>query len=190
MKYGHVTTMEEVKEAHKEAGYHWFDTDTMKHFGGIIASGLHLPGMLFISSEKHDGDRRYTVRKFLPETGGIETHSDYQQFKSRAEALEWAGLGTDIPGEFAELDEDDQAKAMYLVDVCGYEVEDALDAYEDVTRYADSNLAAVAEELVSEGIFGEVNGQLEAYIDFDKLGHDLGYDGYTEHNGDVFYHNN
>lgn len=91
--------------------------------------------------------------------------------------------------EAAELDEDyDLPRLAYLVDQ-GYDLDYALEHYEDVTFYPNMNLEDVAVSLVEEGIFGTISQSVLIYFDFEKLGRDLGYDGYDEQDSGVFcYH--
>jgi len=90
--------------------------------------------------------------------------------------------------EAAELDEDyDLPRLAYLVDQ-GYNLDYALEHYEDVTFYPDMNLEAVAVSLVEEGIFGTISQSVLIYFDFEKLGRDLGYDGYDEQDSGVFHY--
>jgi hypothetical protein len=48
------------------------------------------------------------------------------------------------------------------------------------TFYHGMNLTEVAEDMVNEGIFGNVSSSLMNYIDFESLGNDLRSDGYYE----------
>lgn len=91
--------------------------------------------------------------------------------------------------EATELDEDyDLPRLAYLIDE-GYNLDYALEHYEDVTFYPNMNLEDVAVSLVEEGIFGTISQSVLIYFDFEKLGRDLGYDGYDEQDGGVFcYH--
>ena len=67
-------TIDEVKEANKELGHHFFSPDTMKFFASRVESSLY-KNQTFITSEKKcfdDYTRVYCVRKALS-NGSIET---------------------------------------------------------------------------------------------------------------------
>jgi antirestriction protein len=51
------------------------------------------------------------------------------------------------------------------------------------------SLDDVAVTLVEEGIFGTISQSVLIYFDFEKLGRDLGYDGYDEQDNGVFCYN-
>lgn len=82
--------------------------------------------------------------------------------------------------QLQDLDEYDQQKILYLLDVMGCTREEALEKYEDVIFYPDMTLQDVASELVEEGIFGDLTDTIKGYIDYDKLARDLSFDGYYE----------
>ncbi|MDD3263401.1 MAG: antirestriction protein ArdA [Candidatus Nanoarchaeia archaeon] len=88
----------------------------------------------------------------------------------------------------ANIDDNDEIDRLEAI----YEVEKdwntALAIYDDgdYEFYANSDLEEVAEELVDEGLFGEVSDNLKCYIDYEAIGKDLGHDGYIEtENGHV-----
>jgi len=85
--------MSDVRRINKEKGMHFFDRDTMRFFSSRIETkNFLIDGKYFITSEQRDMTqrRRYTVRKFNPETGSITTVGDFQQFGSAAEARKGA----------------------------------------------------------------------------------------------------
>ncbi len=63
-----------------------------------------------------------------------------------------------------------------------YDLENALTMLDsrEYQFYPDMTLKDVAEELVSEGMFGEVPEPLMFYIDYEAIARDLGFSGYTE----------
>ena len=70
----------------------------------------------------------------------------------------------------------------------GYtDLDDAFAIYEnrEYQFYPDMTLADVAEELVSDGMFGAVPDMLMPYIDYDAIARDLRYNGYIETDGGV-----
>lgn len=75
-------TMEQVRQANKDAGHHFFERSTMRFFSSKIASGKYvLPGQHFVTSEQFDSasPRLYTLRHVL-EDGRIETVGEFQQY--------------------------------------------------------------------------------------------------------------
>ena len=87
-----------------------------------------------------------------------------------------------------ELDEYEQVKAVYLMESVGLTRQEAIQQQEDVTFYQDMTLEDVAEELVEEGIFGNLTDTIKGYLDFEKLARDLSIDGYHETNQGVFHY--
>ena len=69
---------------------HWFDAGTKKFFGCRLPKVAYQTGdgLLFITSENNfDGSRRfYTVRR-QSVSGDIKTVGEFQQYKTRADAL-------------------------------------------------------------------------------------------------------
>lgn len=80
-------TIQEIKDANKAAGQHWFSPDTMRFFrcrvsGPVIAN-------LFVSSEQGPGwdePRRYTIRRANAD-GSIDTIGEFQGYASKRTAL-------------------------------------------------------------------------------------------------------
>jgi len=79
----------------------------------------------------------------------------------------------------------DLPKVSYLLSE-GFSPEDAIEKYEDVQFYPGMRLEQVAEEMVSEGLFGDVPTSLANYIDFDAIARGLRHDGYIETSEGVF----
>ena len=82
-------TIDQIKEANKARGFHWFDPDTLRFFksriGGTVYQGPG--GVYFVTSERGpSGVRRYSVRQFHPSTGGVDTVGDFQAYGSSASA--------------------------------------------------------------------------------------------------------
>lgn len=88
-------TISEIKAANAAAGYYFFSHETMRSFGSRVSDDV-IQECLFITSERDrmghawNGARRYTVRRFDPETGSIETVSEFGQFATLAAAKRWA----------------------------------------------------------------------------------------------------
>ena len=92
MKYYRI---EEIKAANRQAGQYFFEPDTMRFF----RSRVHYPsycgpgGVFFVTSEKYENrysgtsmPRMFTIRKFDPATGNVDSVSEFQEFKVRSTA--------------------------------------------------------------------------------------------------------
>lgn len=78
-------TIEQVKEANRQEGYHFFDASTMKFFQSRVGDTLY-DGRYFVTSERDDrGPRRYTIREILP-SGNIVTVGKEGQYDSGTQA--------------------------------------------------------------------------------------------------------
>ena len=75
--------MEEIKCINKEKGYYFFEPDTMRFFKSRVGDTVFQGGggIFFVTSEKFDynSPRNYTVREFIPETGNINTVSEFNE---------------------------------------------------------------------------------------------------------------
>lgn len=91
--------------------------------------------------------------------------------------------------EYLSLSDEDKLKVNFLYEYLNYDIEEALRFYDNVTFYENMTLKEVAEELVDEGIFGDVSNKLKYYIDFEKLAKDLELDDYYETPDGVFFMN-
>jgi len=80
----------------------------------------------------------------------------------------------------AALDEHSQEKVIYLINCVGYRRQDALDSLEDVIYYQGMTLEEVAEEMVEDGMLGNLSDTVKGYLDFEKIARDLSFDGYHE----------
>ena len=95
----------DIRKANKAAGHHWFDPDSMRFFRSRIGSKVYEGpgGIYFVSSEQFVGSdwiaapRRYTVRKFDPTTGGVDTAGESNKLSRRA-ALACAKLAAAAEG--------------------------------------------------------------------------------------------
>jgi len=81
--------------------------------------------------------------------------------------------------ELEGMDDEDVTKALFLVNEQGYSFRDAIGKVDDVDFYPNMTLKHLAEEFVDEGLFGEIPDKIQAYIDYDAIARDLGFD-YTE----------
>lgn len=67
-------TINDIQEAMRAAGSHWWDPDTMRFFGTRIAGAVYQGdgGIHFVTSEKPPhGQRAYAVRTYNPESNDI-----------------------------------------------------------------------------------------------------------------------
>ncbi len=79
-------SINEVKEANRRSGFHFFEADTLRFFSSRIHSELYA-GRFFVTSELNfDGTARfYTVREALDD-GQISDVGGFQQYTSRTGA--------------------------------------------------------------------------------------------------------
>jgi len=99
--YRQEWTATDIKEANREAGYHFFDRDSMRFFDSKLHGVYQGEGGVFlITSEQHhtsgrSDPRRYTVRKFDTATAGVDRagsagfqgHADLASARNEARAL-------------------------------------------------------------------------------------------------------
>lgn len=81
-----------------------------------------------------------------------------------------------------DLDQHDKAKVEYLLtDGIVETLEDAIEKYNDVILYDVDSYSDLARDFVNDGIWGDTKtmGNLVNYIDYESLGRDLSYEGYT-----------
>lgn len=76
----------------------------------------------------------------------------------------------------------DEKELRAIAEATGYDSEDVAAIFDDQAYlfYPDMTLADIAEELVSEGMFGAVSDMLMPYIDYEAIARDLKHDGYIE----------
>lgn len=69
-----------------------------------------------------------------------------------------------------------------IAEATGYDPEDVMAIFEAeaYSFYPDMTAADVAEELVSDGLFGAVSDMLMPYIDYKAIARDLKLEGYIE----------
>ena len=84
--------------------------------------------------------------------------------------------------EIVELAPHEKRELTAILEAGYNDLDDAFITFEnkEYSFYPDMTLTDVAEELVSDGSFGEVPEPLMFYIDYDAIARDLGYSGYTE----------
>lgn len=59
------------------------------------------------------------------------------------------------------------------------DIENALDSLDNMTFYEGYTMEDLAEELVEEGVFGDIPESIACYIDYAAIARDLSFD-YTE----------
>jgi len=78
-------TIEQVKEANKALGHHWFEPATLRFFKSRVDGPVI--GNMFVSSERFNMETRlYTIRR-VNEDGSIDTVGKFQEYKSKEAAL-------------------------------------------------------------------------------------------------------
>lgn len=102
-------TLREIKQANKDAGLFYFSPDTMRFFRSRVSEIVHQGpgGVYLVTSEQNHGyggpyRRLYTVRRFDPATGKVETADDdgFQAYKTSTGARERAkALATKVATE-------------------------------------------------------------------------------------------
>lgn len=90
--------IEEVKEANKKHGFHYFSKKTMRFFSSRVSDRAYKVGnkAYFITSEKNThsirgghttlNPRKYSIRLIDLTTGNITTVGEFQEFDSKREA--------------------------------------------------------------------------------------------------------
>ena len=91
----------------------------------------------------------------------------------------------ELAERYENLTYNEQDAVAAVIEANGYDLEEALDIVERgaYTLYSHCDtLEDLAQSLFDDGCFGDTKamGNLVNYIDFERLGRDLGFDGYTE----------
>lgn len=82
-------TITQIKKANKAAGFYFFEPDTMRFLGSRVSGDVFEGpgGVFFVTSELPPYcPRAYTVRKFDPATGDIDTFGQLLGFPTLASA--------------------------------------------------------------------------------------------------------
>ncbi len=76
-----------IREANRDAGFHWFDADTLRFFGSRI-SEASFDGRYFVTSEDNfdRSARLYSIREAMSD-GQVDTVGDFQEYATRAQAI-------------------------------------------------------------------------------------------------------
>ena len=84
-------TMADVRRHNKEAGYHFFDRDTMAFWGSKVMTPLYANNTFVTSDDNFDRTKKlYTVRRYNPESGEVDTVGEFQAFKTLTSAKDYA----------------------------------------------------------------------------------------------------
>ena len=88
-----------------------------------------------------------------------------------------------------ELEEDDQKKLSYLIDHAGYDFDDALEKYEEVTIYENTTLEEVVEEYIEQTInLDDLPAIISRNIDYKSIAYDFEISGeYEKIDSDIYY---
>lgn len=85
--------IEQIKRANEQAGQFFFQPKTLRFFSSRILSDVFEGpgGVFFVTSEKRgghlgDGPRRFTVRRFMRNTGNVITHGEFVEYQTAAQA--------------------------------------------------------------------------------------------------------
>jgi hypothetical protein len=83
-------TISQIMAANKRNGYHFFEPGAMRFFNSHVMRYVYngKGGVYFITSEQFDWNspRLYTIRQFHPETGNVDTASEFQEFRTLEDA--------------------------------------------------------------------------------------------------------
>lgn len=91
--------------------------------------------------------------------------------------------------QIGDLSDEDQRKVAYLMDYVGFDFDDALERYEDVTIYESTTLKEIAEDYIYETIdMDSLPDIIRNNIDFDGIAVDFDVSGeYDSVDGDIFH---
>ena len=81
--------MDCIRRANEDARMYWFSPDTMRFFRSRVSDQVYQGpgGIYFVSSERGpEMPRMYTVRRFRPDTGGVETAEEFQGYAKATQA--------------------------------------------------------------------------------------------------------
>lgn len=123
--------------------------------------------------EMLDGNEEYAIHDYDTDLEGL-TIAEYDNVHEL--------------NELAEHLEDYDDALLAIIESTGYDWKYCVEVYNngDYSFYPGCNtLEDLAYELVEEGCFGNVDDSIRCYIDYEAIGRDLGFDGYTETNKGV-----
>jgi len=87
--------------------------------------------------------------------------------------------------EFENLEDHEKKIVCYLIDI-GYKREEALESHEDVIFYENMTMKDLAYDRVDSGFYGDINPNLERFIDYDAIAREMDTEGYVETDDGIF----
>lgn len=85
-----MTTITEIRESNKAAGFHWFNPSSLRYFNSTIGRKVWEieTGALFVTSERmrYSDPLTYSVRGWNRATGDVYTVSQFGEYTSGAAA--------------------------------------------------------------------------------------------------------
>ena len=155
--------------------------------GLLVGGWIDLPSIDIDEEIKEILEKGTEARKEAKVYDGVDSE-EYAIHDSEApfEIGEYDNVNkvNELAEAFEDYDDDDIKRYNFAKDHCGYSIEDALAKKDEVDFYEDTTLAQLAEQLVDDGVYGEVNPSLAYYIDYEAIGRDLGMD-YTVVGNDI-----
>jgi Antirestriction protein len=133
-----------------------------------------LDDILGVDTEGNRIDEEYAIHDYETDIEGLKI-SEYDSLTTLDELAE----------RVEDLGTGEQDTLAAIIAATGYDLGEALDVLEkgNYSFYPGcDSLADLAQYMVDEGLFGDTDqmGNLVNYIDYEALGRDLGFDGYTE----------
>ena len=88
-----IWSMLEIQQSNHANGQYFFESAALRFFKSRVSDVVYQGkgGIYFVTSEKHDNafvcePRLYTVRRFVPKGGRVETIGEFQEYKYRTTA--------------------------------------------------------------------------------------------------------
>ena len=85
-------TLDQIKRENRLAGFYFFEPDAMRFFSSRCSEDVFAgPGGIYFASSERDNHRDYnrrlySVRRFDPDTGTVDTLGAFQGFETLAQA--------------------------------------------------------------------------------------------------------
>ena len=98
-------TIYDIELSNTQRGQHFFEAGAKRFFRSRIGQEVYEGpgGIFFTTSEQFRPSigpahaRKYTVRRFNPETGSVDTHGEFQAYNTAASARRAARLASEVP---------------------------------------------------------------------------------------------
>lgn len=135
-----------------------------KMVDGEYEHGLEVDGIVY---------EEFAIHDYESDIEGFKI-GEYEDLESLNELIE----------RIEDLDDYEYKCFQAYREATGYSLKSCLEKaeYGNITLYEDcDSLTDLAQSMVDEGLFGDTSqmGNLTNYIDYEALGRDLGFDGYT-----------